>query len=181
MHRPQYHHHHHHHHHHYHHHYHRHQDILNSFKNTCGCCGCYCCKWNLSPLVQSRIFSVSTFYFIMIIHPLLVSSGSCNCPLSWIYIQLVSRSSREQTPHCISKEGECNKMNKCTKKEKKRKVRKPEKTLAKSCMGVSAGPKAHKNDHFCTICLLLLLLFLCVYVLSKWTNKCETDYKSKCN
>ena len=145
---PQYHHHHHHHHHH-------HQDMLKkSFKNTCGCYGCYCCEWNLSPLVQSRIFSVSTlFYFIMIIHTLLVSSGSCNCPFSWIYIQLVSRSSRKQTPHCISKEGECNKTNKCTKK--KRKVRKPE---------VSVGPKARKNDHFCIICLLLLL-FLCVYVL----------------
>ena len=60
----------------------------------------------------------------------LVSSGSCNCPFSWIYIQLVSRSSREQTPHCISKEGECKKMNKCTKK--KRKVRKPEKLWLKA-------------------------------------------------
>ena len=61
----------------------------------------------------------SIYYFIMIIRTLLVSSGSCNCPFSWIYIQLVSRSSRKQTPHCISKEGECNKMNKCTKKKEK--------------------------------------------------------------
>ena len=49
----------------------------------------------------------------------------------------------------------------------------------------SAGPKARKNDHFCIICLLLLLLllflFVYMYFLSKWTNKCETDYKSKCN
>ena len=72
----------------------------------------------ISVPLYNHVSSQSLHYFIMIIHTFLVSSGSCNCPFSWIYIQLVSRSSRKQTPHCISKEGECNKMNKCTKKKK---------------------------------------------------------------
>ena len=72
----------------------------------------------------------------------LVSSGSCNCPFSWIYIQLVSRSSREQTPHCISKEGECKKWINVPKKVQQ-KVRKTWKTLTKSCM-YQRGQKQRK-------------------------------------
>ena len=90
----------------------------------------------------------------------LVSSGSCNCPFSWIYIQLVSRSSREQTPHCISKEGECNKMNKCTKKKK---IHKTWKTLANSCM-YQRGQKHRKmiifvSSVYCCCCFCVCMFY----------------------
>ena len=63
-----------------------------------------------------------------------------------------------------------------------KKSEKPEKLLLKAaCTSGAKSTEKIINDHFCIICLLNLLLFLCVYVLSKWANKCETEYKSKCN
>lgn len=117
-------------------------------------------------------------YFIMIILTLPVSSGSCNCPLSWIYIQLVSRSSREQTPHCISKEGECNKMNnyitlhyikKINVPIKKRKVRKPEKLWQKAaCI---SGAKSTEKWSFLYHLFVVVVVFVCVHVFSIKMNK----------
>ena len=108
-------------------------------------------------------------YFIMIILTLSVSSGSCNCPLSWIYIQLVSRSSREQTPHCISKEGECNKVNKCT--NKKKKSQKTCKTLAKSCMyqrGQKHGKMIISVSSVCCCCCFCLCT--CIFYQNEQIN-----------
>ena len=184
----------HHHHHHYHHHYyyrHHHQDMLkkNKIKNTCGCCGCYCCEWNLSPLVQSCIFSVSTFillwsYTLYLSHQVHATARSRGFISSWfqdlagnkpltVLVKKVSVTKWIITLHYIT----LKKLMYQLKKEKSENLKNSGKKLH-----VSAGPKARKNDHFCIICLLLLLfLFVYMYFLSKWTNKCETDYKSKCN
>ena len=157
----------HHHHHHYHHHYyyhHHHQDMLkkNKIKNTCGCCGCYCCEWNLIPLVQSCIFSVSTFillwlYSLYLSHQVHATARSRGFISSWfqdlagnkpltVLVKKVSVTKWINVPI------------------KKRKVRKPEKLWQKAaCI---SGAKSTEKLSFLYHLFVVVVVFVCVHAFS---------------
>lgn len=139
----------------------------NKIKNTCGCCGCYCCEWNLIPLVQSCIFSVSTFillwlYSLYLSHQVHATARSRGFISSWfqdlagnkpltVLVKKVSVTKWINVPI------------------KKRKVRKPEKLWQKAaCI---SGAKSTEKWSFLYHLFVVVVVFVCVHVFSIKMNK----------